>query len=177
MATPCAHKTSISALCDVLVTKKRNFALELDEGTICCVKFHPQNLEVDIPPYAVRWRRSEVVLRRVGDGDEVFDLEVRADAANRWRALGPKVSIAIIFLLVVLQSGKHANTQQEEAWPPGFDEAQGHYERITGSMPQRALDMTHVGFQNGYAGLRRLWLTVQGTRIQEIVPQIRWANT
>ena len=111
MATPCAHKISISALCDIIATKKRNFGLELDESTICCVKFHPQNSEVDIPPYAVRWRRSEVILRKFDDGEERFNLEVRADAVNKWRALGPNVIVAIIFFWSYYKAGSMQQSQ------------------------------------------------------------------
>ena len=85
-------------LCDIIATKKRNFGLELDETTICCVKFHPHNSEVDIPPYAVRWRRSEVILRNFDDGEERFNLEVRADAREQMESFRPHVIVAVIFL-------------------------------------------------------------------------------
>ena len=52
------------------------------------------------------------------------------------------------------------NNQQDEAWPPGFHEAQGHYERIAGSMPHRALEVTQDEYERGHAhagrGLRKL---------------------
>ena len=53
-------------------------------------------------------------------------------------SLVDEVSVNFLAGSLALRFHSH-NHRQEEAWPQGCHEAQGHYERITGSMPHRAL--------------------------------------
>ena len=50
-------------------------------------------------------------------------------------SLVDEVSVNFLAGSLALRFHSH-NDQQEETWPPGFDEAQGHDERITDSMPR-----------------------------------------
>ena len=133
----------------------RGWAQELDDSTL---RFIGHTLRIDAWPLSA----THVLRGPIGAGGLGF------------ASLVDEVSVNFLASSLALRFHSH-NNHRDEAWPPGFDEAQGHYERMTGSMPHRALDMTRAEFQNGHAhagrGLRKLWLTVQRTRIQETAPK------
>ena len=126
----------------------RGWAQELDDSV---VRFMSTTLNVDAWPLSA----THVLRGPIAAGGLGF------------ASLVDEVSVNFLAGSLALRFHSH-NNHQEEPWPPGFDEAQGDYERITGSMPHRALEMTQMEYDQGHAhagrGLRKLWLTVQRTR-------------